>query len=477
MLATLGFITIFAVLALIMSKKLSTLLALVVVPAITGFITAYMQAPEIIIKAAQQAAEKAGTVYTEPVITFGMRLLKATNILSSNYFEKGLLTMTSTGVMFIFAILFFSTCSDAGVFDPFIERILKFTGEDPVKICVGTFLIGVICHLDGSGATTFLIAVPACMPLFLKTKMNIWVEATVIAMAAGVMNVMPWGGPTIRASVALTGLGYEVTGTELWVSIMPAWICGIVACFLLSIYLGRREAKRLKAGIPGEPLPQVAQMGSQELNPELVRPGWRWKFNVALIVVMLTILIRAWMSPAVVFMIGYGILLLVNYPNMELQHKIINSHAEAAFLMVSIVFAAGAFTGVMKNSGMINAMTQALVAMIPQSLSAFIAPIIGFFSVPLTLVFDPDSFYYGVMPVIANTSAALGHDPIAIGKAAIMGQTTLGFPITPLTGATFILLGLSGQDLGAHQKHTLPYLWIPSIVMVIVGTIFCGLLA
>ena len=142
MLAVLGFVTILLVLALIMSKKVSTLVALIFVPAITGFIAAFINAPNVIIQAAQAAAEKAGTAYVEPVITFGTRFTKALSILSADYMGKGLSSIVATGVMFIFAILFFSTCSDAGVFDPIINRILKFTGEDPVKVCIGTFLIG-----------------------------------------------------------------------------------------------------------------------------------------------------------------------------------------------------------------------------------------------------------------------------------------------------------------------------------------------
>ena len=147
MLAVLGFVTILLVLALIMSKKVSTLVALIFVPAITGFIAAFINAPNVIIQAAQAAAEKAGTAYVEPVITFGTRFTKALSILSADYMGKGLGSIVATGVMFIFAILFFSTCSDAGVFDPIINRILKFTGEDPVKVCIGTFLIGCISSL------------------------------------------------------------------------------------------------------------------------------------------------------------------------------------------------------------------------------------------------------------------------------------------------------------------------------------------
>lgn len=150
--------------------------------------------------------------------------------------------------------------------------------------------------------------------------------------------------------------------------------------------------------------------------------------------------------------------------------------AQLVFQMVSIVFAAGAFTGVVKNSGMLAAMTDALVSIIPTSMGTFIAPIVGLFSVPLSLLFDPDSYYYGVMPVIANAVSAMGGNALAVAKASIMGQMTLGFPLSPLTGATFLLLGLSGQDLGDHQKHTLPYAWAASAIMVAVGCVACGLL-
>lgn len=336
--------------------------------------------------------------------------------------------------------------------------------------------MGGICHLDGSGATTFLIAIPACMPLFQKLKMNLWVEATIVALAAGIMNVLPWGGPTVRAAAAMSGLGYEVTGSELWVGIMPAWIAGLVTCLLLAAFLGKKEAKRIAAGIPAQEVTGLTEAKTTNTSNELARSGWRWYFNVALILVILYILVTNRLSPAVTFMIGYCVLLIVNYPSVDLQHKIINSHAQAAFLMVSIVFAAGAFTGVVKNSGMLASMTDALVSIIPTSMGTFIAPIVGLFSVPLSLLFDPDSYYYGVMPVIANAVSAMGGNALAVAKASIMGQMTLGFPLSPLTGATFLLLGLSGQDLGDHQKHTLPYAWVASAIMVAVGCVACGLL-
>ena len=451
MLALLGFATIVVTLALVMSKRVSTLVALIAVPTVTGLIAAILEAQ-------------------------GGGLLQALEILSGKYMGAGLTSIVSTGVMFIFAILFFSTCSDAGVFDPIINRILKLTGEDPVKICLGTFLIGCLIHLDGSGAATFLIAVPACMPMFKKMKMNIWVEATLIALAAGIMNVLPWGGPTIRAASAMTGMGFSVTASELWVAILPAWLVGLAGCACVAIWLGKKEKMRIAAGIPARTTGTLTAAEGTASNMNLQRKGWHWVFNLALIIVVLAVLIMGWMSPAVTFMIGYAVLLMVNYPKADMQNEIINHHARAAFLMVSIVFAAGVFTGVVKNSGMLEAMTGTLVSVIPKSMGKVIAPVVGIFSVPLSLLFDPDSYYYGVMPVLANTVLAMGGDAMAVAKASIMGQMTLGFPLSPLTGATFLLLGLSGQDLGDHQKNTLPYAWLVSILMVAVGCLACGLL-
>ena len=275
MLAFLGFLTIILVLALIMSKKSSTLIALIIVPAVTGFITAFVTAPQTIIDAAAAKAEEAGVAFTAPVVTFGDQLTQTFKSLSG-WIGSGLSSIVATGVMFIFAILFFSICSDAGVFDPIINKILKFTGNDPVKICIGTFLI----------------AIPACMPLFRKMKMNFWVEATIVALAAGIMNVMPWGGPTIRAASAISGLGYEVSASQLWVGIMPAWIAGLVMALLCSAWLGRKEAKRLAAGIAADPCEVEEVKADTQENRELVRDGWRWYFNICLIIVLLFILIK-----------------------------------------------------------------------------------------------------------------------------------------------------------------------------------------
>ena len=154
MLSLVGFLIILAILYFIMTKKLSAVVALVAVPVV------------------------------------GMVILgQSQNI--GKFVSKGVQGMASTGVMFIFAILFFSVMRDAGAFDPIVNWIIKKSHGNPMLVVVGTFLIASIGHLDGAGATTFLLVIPAMLPIYKKMKMNPLILTAVTAMAAGTMNILP----------------------------------------------------------------------------------------------------------------------------------------------------------------------------------------------------------------------------------------------------------------------------------------------
>jgi citrate-Mg2+:H+ or citrate-Ca2+:H+ symporter, CitMHS family len=88
---------------------------------------------------------------------------------------------------------------------------------------------------------------------------------------------------------------------------------------------------------------------------------------------------------------------------------------------------------------------------------------------PLSLVFTPDAYYFGVLPVLAETAHGLGTDPAEVARAAILGQMTTGFPLSPLTASTFILIGLSGVNLGDHQRFIFPWAFGTTLVMTAVA--------
>lgn len=440
MLAIIGALTIIVMLILIMTKRLQTLLALILVP-IVGCLTAGFS----------------GLITVEDG-EFTLSTLGA-------YITSGLQNIAPTGVMFIFAILFFGILTDAGTFDPIISRILKIVGKNPVKICLGTVFLACLVHLDGSGAVTFLIVIPAMLPLYQKLGMKATTLATLTALGAGVMNMLPWGGPTIRAITAL-----NTTVDDLFIPMIPTVAAGLCFIFLVAVYLGRKEAKRLGPTLNDIELEDAAADNADTPSEEdgLKRPKL-FLFNILLIIAAVVVLMSSILPPAVVFMIATAIALLVNYPDIQIQKERVDAHAKSALMMASMLFAAGSFIGIMQNSGMLSAMSTALVEMIPASLGKVIPAIIGFISMPASLLFDPDSYYYGVMPVIANAAGEMGVDPLMIGRASIIGQMTTGFPISPLTGSTFLLTGLAGIDLGEHQKHTFVYAYLTTLVMLIVS--------
>ena len=455
MLAILGFLTVIIMLVLIMTKKASPLVALIVVPVVTGIIAC-------------------GFIVTDPeaapgVVDFLANFKSLGGMITGS---KGIGSVAATGVMFIFSILFFGILTDAGTFRPIIKGILNMVGTDPVKIGIGTALLAAIVHLDGSGAVTFLICVPALLPLYDALGMKRTTLATIVALSAGTMNVLPWGGPTIRAHTALATMeGTEATVTEFFMPVLPAVLVGLVCVFVIAAFLGAQEKKRIGSVA-------LAAVGhtEQELTEEqkaLLRPHLFW-VNIILIIAAIVSLLFSGFAPAVVFMVFYVLATIINYPKVSESKARVDAHAKEALMMCSVLFAAGCFTGIMQGTGMITEMADALISIIPNSLGKFFPLIVGIIGMPASLLFDPDSFYYGVLPVLAETAQGFGVVGADVGRAAILGQMTIGFPCSPLTASTFLLVGLSGVDLGEHQKHTIPLAWLVSLIMVAVAVITGG---
>src|SRR4029453_8855039 len=140
------------------------------------------------------------------------------------------------------------------------------------------------------------------------------------------------------------------------------------------------------------------------------------------------------------------------------------AHARAALTMAAILLAAGAFTGIMSGTGMLQALAHAAVNLVPEGVGAHIRFALSLVAMPLSMVFDPDSFFFGVMPIIAETHRHLGGEPLHVAQAALVGQMTAGFPVSPLTPATFLVAGLARLELSAHQRFTFPFLYGASLI-------------
>jgi len=435
MIAFLGFITIVFVLVLIMTKKVAPVVALIVVPVITGIIGGF--GPDI-----------------------------------GRFVAMGITAIAPTGVMFIFAILFFSVLTDAGTFRPLVKATIQFGGSDPVKIAVGTAIFTFLAHLDGAGATTFLVVIPPMLILYKAVGMKPTTLTTIVALGAGTMNAVPWSAVPLRAATILSTPGNEVSSAEIVSGILVPLGAGLLLVVGIAYYLGLRERKAL--GYSSTTTAELelskieAVMALDEEQEKLLRPKMI-PINVVMILITVVILMAGWVPAHITFMVAFSLALIMNYPVVATQRARIDAHAKSALMMATVLFGAAVLIGITRNSGMIEGMTLVAIDIVPTEMGQYLPVIVGVLAMPLSLLFDPDSFYFGVLPVLVQTAENFGVEGINVVRAALLGQMTTGFPVSPLTPSTFLLVGLAGVDFGEHQKKTIPFAFAVTIFMLIVS--------
>jgi CitMHS family citrate-Mg2+:H+ or citrate-Ca2+:H+ symporter len=417
--ALLGALSVVTLLAVILSRRVSPLVALIMVPIVAALIGGH-----------------------------GFAI--------ADYIVDGIKTISPVAGTVVFAILYFGVVTDAGLFDPVITRLLGLVGNRPAHVALGTAVLAALVHLDGSGAVTFLIVIPAFAPLYDRLGMDRRVLACTTAMAAGVNNMLPWGGPTLRAAGAL-----NQPMAAIYNPLIVPQLIGLGAAFAFAYWLGKREERRLDWQ-PGAVIEPVAATDRPDRNPRMLWP------NVVVTVAIMSALIEGSIAPVVVFMVGTVIALAMNYPGTEAQHARIDAHARAACMIASILLAAGAFMGVMKGAGFLGAMANAVAGHVPATAASHVPFVLALLSMPLSLLFDPDSFYFGVLPVVAEVTAHFDVPVAQVAHAALLGQMTTGFPVSPLTPATYLLVGLARIDLADHQRFTIPWLFAVTGVMTLV---------
>ncbi|MET8793412.1 citrate:proton symporter [Streptomyces pseudogriseolus] len=483
MLTILGFAMIATFLVLIMTKKMSPIAALVLIPAL-----------------------------------FCVAVGKGAHL--GDYVIDGVSSLAPTAAMLMFAIVYFGVMIDVGLFDPVVRGILRFCKADPMRVVVGTAVLAAIVSLDGDGSTTFMITVSAMYPLYKRLGMSLVVMTGVAAMANGVMNTVPWGGPTARAATAL-----ELDAADIFVPMIPALLTGLLGVFGLAYVLGLRERRRLGAlRLPDEESAvtkeavlvgagagggagrlekrAVAGAGGTDAvdgtdeggdgtrdgvdagdgrdddgdllkgldpNRPTLRPRLYW-FNALLTGVLITAMILELLPIPVLFLLGAALALSVNFPRLPDQKARIAAHADNVLNVSGMVFAAAVFTGVLQGTGMVDSMAGWLVDTVPDGLGPHMALVTGVLSLPLTYFMSNDGFYFGVLPVLTEAGAAHGVTPLEMARASLVGQPL--HMSSPLVPAVYVLVGMARVEFGDHTRFVVKWAALTCLLILAAGILF-----
>lgn len=433
MLSIIAFATILIIVLLLLSGRVSPIIALVLVP-IIGAIAAGFGITEI-----------------------------------GEFFDEGIASVIDVVIMFIFAILFFGILQDVGLFDPLINKLIAVSHGNVIAISVGTVLIAAIAQLDGSGASTFLITIPALLPLYQRLKMNPYFLLLLVGGSASVMNMLPWAGPLGRSASVL-----DMDVTELWKPLIPIQIFGMVLMLGLAVLLGYLEKRKISKhyGLVDEAAalePDVQEQGNEYMEASsqdsLKRPKLLW-LNIILAIAVIGVLVWGIIPSGFAFMIGVSVILPINYPNMKDQMGRIRTHAPNALLMATIILAAGSFLGILNGTGMLDSIATDIVTILPAFIAPYLHLIIGFLGMPLELLLSTDAYYFALLPVVEQIGTGFGIDSLSTTYAMIIGSI-VGTFISPFSPALWLALGLANLEMGKHIRYSFIWLWIISIVLLI----------
>ena len=363
--------------------------------------------------------------------------------------HDGLKALAPTGVMLIFAILYFGLMIDAGLFDPLTAWLVQRVHGDPLRILVGTAALAMLVSIDGDGATTYMITTAAMLPLYRQLGMDTRKMACVIILAGAVMNILPWGGPTARVLAAL-----DLDAGQVFVPLIPAMAMTAIWVLYAAWRLGLGERRRLASGeIAAVGLCDSTVAGMQPRRVAEARPSPLWWLNLGLTGALLLALALEVLPLAVLFMLAVAIALPLNHPTLTEQRVRLASHAGNALAVGGTIFAAGIFTGILTGTGMAEAMSRTVTAAIPPAIGPGLALITALLSAPFTWLISNDAFYFGVLPVLAETAQHFGVDRAEIGRAALVGQQI--HLLSPLVPSTYLLAGLAGIEFGELLRATI----------------------
>ncbi|WFA08142.1 citrate:proton symporter [Tissierella sp. Yu-01] len=444
MLTILSWAMIIVFMILIMRKKLTPFSALILIPLIFTAIGSFLG---LYADKVTELNEIANPTLIDQILIIG------------DWSVEGIKSTSITAVMLLFAILYFAIMLNAGLFDPVTKKMIQFAKGDPVRIIFATAVVAAAVSLNGDGTTTTLIVCTAFIPIYKKLGMKLMNLGVVTILMNTIMNLLPWGGPTARV-ISVLGVDEQ----SILRALVPGMIVSIVFMLGVAVYLGLKERKRI--GIQTLTRADIEELTSVKDPDELAlrRPKKIW-INLILTLALLAMLIFGTFPSVFLFLVGTALALVINYDKLKDQKNRIQDNAGDAVQVVILVLGAGIFMGLFTGSGMADALALSLARVIPTSFGRYWGLIVAVLSAPGTFFLSNDAFYYGVLPVLAEAGAQYGFTTLELGVASLLGQAY--HLLSPLVAFIYLLLNLTGLDMGEWQKESAK--WATGIFIIFIA--------
>ena len=128
--------------------------------------------------------------------------------------------------------------------------------------------------------------------------------------------------------------------------------------------------------------------------------------------------------------------------------------------------------GVISGTGMVEAMANTIVSVLPEAMAPHMHWFMALFSVPLMMILGTDAFYYALLPIIMGVVVPFGVAAEAVAATFLL-TATYGTPVSPSVAAVYVGLGLADVSIGDHIKYALKFVW-PMSILVLIGATILG---
>lgn len=379
----------------------------------------------------------------------------------SDFVGQGMTSVVSSLVLFMFSIAFFSLMHDVGLFEPIIKKLTPKNKSNVFLVLLSTLFITFIAHLDGSGTTTFIIALSACLPMTDQLKIRRTTVMCLLCFAMTGMNLVPWGGPTQYASIS--------SGTDintLFRMVIPAMILMIGIAIAMAWILSKLEVKH-GASAPKDFVESDVVIAVQDESSGVNK---KWVLNAVVTLAVLILLFSGIMSTYLCFMIGICIAFMINFPTVKEQNAKIKEYAGAIIGMLITIAAVGVYLGIMSKGGIIEAMAATITSLIPEFLLPHAHWVIAIFGCLFQMALGTSSYYNVLLPMVISVVDPFGVPASAVASAFLISGT-FGSLLCPSVAALYVGLGLCDLNIGEHLKFSMKFLVPASVLVLIISTL------